>query len=467
MAEVIYSAPAPGRPNPFYNLGQGISQGMLFKMERDAAIEARDEEERRKREAEAEQAKRSLSAFKSVMNPATTGMEPGGEGAFASILTTTPEQRAAETPQQRLFALPAEEFAALSSSPMMEQAMRAAGFGPEQKKSEFERMIEGLPEEEQQAARQGRIQMLTEGSRDNTLVDIVSPDGERRTVPRADPGLRDLLSEGWVTAGKERTASSSMGKLKADLDAGYITPAQYNQGVRKLTALPQPTPRAPDQRERKIQSLIEQGLPRATASNIVDGNVDIKLNEATGRVVLTDLVTNTVTELPIGSDVPDRVVVPADERLYDMADDGVAGLAATIAEAGSRVTGQVGLPVAEETTRKRQAIRTAQQDLIRSLSINPRFPVAEQERIRKEVDINPGAFDSPKSLQSRMKSIDKSLRTRLAQAQRDAGDANLPEELRSSQAQNASAIQNFLDVMGAPQEATSEDEALIQKWMNR
>lgn len=298
---------------------------------------------------------------------------------------------------------------------------------------------------------------------------------------------------------------STLGKLAEDYRAGRITKAEYEGARRKALyiapsaadpidrlysayqtavqsgdtpraevlkrAIDLNTTRAPaqdgnDQRERKIQALQSQGLSRPDAENIVDRNLDIQINPATGRVVLTDLVTRRVTELPVGSG-GERPAVAQGQTLYSMTGEGVTGLAPAIAETGSKVTGQVGGPVAEKVTQRRQALRTAQQDLIRALSVNSRFPVAEQERIREEIAINPSILDSDESLRARMRAIDQSLRIRLSQAERDANDPNLPEDLRSSQAQNAAAIRNFLDLLGVPAEEGGDDDALIQKWLGK
>lgn len=258
-------------------------------------------------------------------------------------------------------------------------------------------------------------------------------------------------------------AASTLGKLAEDFRAGRISEADYRAAVRKATHV---SSTGDDQRERKIQALMAQGLDRARATNIVDRNLDIKINEKTGSVVLTDLVTGSVRELPIASG-GERPPIPAGEALYDQVGQGVTGAIPFVAELVSGITGQVGLPVAEGTIERRQALRAAQQDLIRALAVNPRFPVAEMERIRQEVNITPGVLDSDEAMRARMRSIDKSLRIRLAQAERDAGDASLPSDMRSAQAQNAAAIRNFLDRLVVKQESESDDDALIQKYLNQ
>lgn len=290
------------------------------------------------------------------------------------------------------------------------------------------------------------------------------------TDPRAQAAV--LAGQGGAAAKFElgtggAGAASAIGKLAEDFRAGRITKEEYEAARRKATYIAPRAQSEGDQRDRKIQSIMAQGLDRNQAANIVDGNVDIKINENTGRIVLTDLVTRQVTELPVGSATDQRVVVPPSESLYSQVGEGATGVVPGALEAASRVTGQLGLPVAEKTIAVRQGLRTAQGEMIRALAINPKLPVAEINRIRKEIDIDPSLFDSDDALQARMRSIDNSLRRRLAQAERDTNDPNLPEDLRSAQAQNAAAMRNFLDQLGARQESQGDDDALIRKYLDQ
>ena len=50
-----------------------------------------------------------------------------------------------------------------------------------------------------------------------------------------------------------------------------------------------------------------------------------------------------------------------------------------------------------------------------------------------------------------MRTLDRSLKLRLSQAERDANDPNLPESVRTSQASNASSLRNFIAQMGVPE----------------
>jgi hypothetical protein len=90
------------------------------------------------------------------------------------------------------------------------------------------------------------------------------------------------------------------------------------------------------------------------------------------------------------------------------------------------------------------------QSMIRALTVNPKFPVAEQDRILEEIKIRPGMFTSVAVMQSRMESIAQDLMLRAEQAERDAADQSMPQATRAAQRQNAADIRNFLPILGVP-----------------
>lgn len=262
---------------------------------------------------------------------------------------------------------------------------------------------------------------------DNALISLQLPGGRKATLRRGDPRVDELLSAGAVEYEKPESNRSELG----------------------------------DQRDRKIQSLVRQGLSVADASNVIDGVVDVKINDATGRVVLTNKATGTAKEVPISGSEPPRAEVPPEQTLTAGAERGVgtSGPVSAANELYGRVAGLVGAPVPRQTMKDRQQLRTATGDLIRALSINSKFPVGEQEMLRKEIDLGPSLIDSPAAQQARMASVRDSLQTRLNQVLRDASDVNMPEELRKERMIQASSIRNFLDLLGGDSSKSIMDEA--------
>ena len=113
--------------------------------------------------------------------------------------------------------------------------------------------------------------------------------------------------------------------------------------------------------------------------------------------------------------------------------------------------------MAEETIEARQTFDVAKNSMIRALSINPRFPVGEIQRLEREINIAPRILDSEPGLKARMRAIDRSLRLTQQQQMRAADDPSLSPEERSSARTNAENIANFLVRMGVPEEINPSD----------
>lgn len=186
------------------------------------------------------------------------------------------------------------------------------------------------------------------------------------------------------------------------------------------------------------------------------------------RLASTTAVDDATTE---GGEEPEGIEA---ETLWDLSHEGigVTGIAPGLGELYSKTFGQLPVfPVPESLLERRTFFGVAQQDLARSLVINPKFPVAEVTRIMEQTEFDPSVFDSNRALQARMTATDKFIRGRVKDFIADAANENLPPDTRQAQASNAAAMERFLRIMGVPQgdnppsDLTPEDDALIQKYL--
>jgi hypothetical protein len=153
---------------------------------------------------------------------------------------------------------------------------------------------------------------------------------------------------------------------------------------------------------------------------------------------------------PLDFDGFDGGEPPQASGLYDQADK-IAGPVSAASNLYSNVAGVIGLPIAEDVVEARQSADIASNQLVSALQQNPRFNEGERKAIKKEVGINPKAFESPPALQARLRAIDKSLATRLADEQRVANDPNQTPEMRKGALQAIEAIGRYRAAMGVPQ----------------
>jgi hypothetical protein len=107
-------------------------------------------------------------------------------------------------------------------------------------------------------------------------------------------------------------------------------------------------------------------------------------------------------------------------------------------------------PIDPQADSARTFFNSAKNALVKALSANPRFPVAEMEAIKKEIDIAPAFFDSPSSLGSRLIGIEDYIKQRLKAAERDAANPNFPVASRQAALDEQKELGNFLKVAGVP-----------------
>lgn len=189
------------------------------------------------------------------------------------------------------------------------------------------------------------------------------------------------------------------------------------------------TPPAEGTREAKIAELEKQGIPRDKAAGVVDGIIDIKVDQSSGRVLLVDKRDPTnVQELPVKpAQVGPRVQVPpgappgaSQPRMAD-----TTGVLPSIADTISGTVGQV-IPSAAspQVTRNRQDLGIIGELAVDALLKNSRAPVAEQERIRKLIP-TAGIFTSATEASTKLAEL-RDLTVRRIEADQALLNASVP-----------------------------------------
>ncbi len=222
---------------------------------------------------------------------------------------------------------------------------------------------------------------------------------------------------------------------------------------------PQSDGESQSQRQDKIDSLVNQGISKTDAEAMVDGFLEMKYSEATGQILLTDLRTQEAREiLPEQLPRPDRALPQEGHTLYDMA------RLATGPESAFKSAAAV--PLAwfdvEHDSRvvyARQALKTATREFVQTMSLNPRYPMGEQDLIRQEIAALPQFLDSPSLMQDRMRSLGDSLRFRLSKVKEDSRNTSLTADHRKEARKAVATIENFLDLLGAPSGMSAETES--------
>ena len=223
----------------------------------------------------------------------------------------------------------------------------------------------------------------------------------------------------------------------------------------------------PTKYEANIRSLVRGGMSKKAAEDIAFGRVKVVFDPVTKQPFLFNLADETST--PLAQEMTQKPKPRPQKRktgtLWGMVGEGppVTGIIAGMQIAGEEVFGQVpglsGEIASKDQIRNETAINAAKNQLIRALSINPRFPVGEMERLAKEIDVAPSIWVGTGALLEKMKGVDDYLRGRLQDELAASRDIALPSETRKNARTAAKDIKNFLDKLGVPQPGgeTSDD----------
>jgi hypothetical protein len=201
------------------------------------------------------------------------------------------------------------------------------------------------------------------------------------------------------------------------------------------------------------------------AEDMTDGRVEIKMNLDGSGARIINLVTGTVTELPIAAagDVVDATKPPLEKQSLAtlVADNNVAGLAGGFSEAAAGTLGQVSsTAVDQELLAARQEVVSSIRELARGLSVSANNPIREMERILKnEIPMNPSVFKSKAGMLSAMVGFKRALEARLAGEMKLAEDPNMPTRARGFAKVKVHALETFLSRLGDPAGQLAQLEA--------
>ena len=210
-------------------------------------------------------------------------------------------------------------------------------------------------------------------------------------------------------------------------------------------------------RNQKIEAAMKAGASEIDATDTVDGNVKIILVPETGEVLRVNRRTGDVKVLtraqpqPTNAeDQPESAQVGLYQRIKDTPTTGIVGFGL---EAFSGTIGQIpGVPIAEETIKVRQDVRSALNTMVQAFILNERFPVGLVKLIREDIKIEASIFDSDRALLIRLQGIDKKIRTRIQAEQRLGDNVSIPRDRREAAKIAVVNMQNFLDELDVPQD---------------
>lgn len=263
-------------------------------------------------------------------------------------------------------------------------------------------------------------------------------------------------AEGWALyksersgAGKDMTAN--MKEYQAAKAEGYKgTFAEWVKGDQsgKTDQFGLPVSGSISQ---KARALMAQGFDEQTAIGVASGRYDVSINPVNGERVLIDVATQQIVPLRMagqggnaGGQAPSqggqqqgaqaRPAGAQGKTLYQMADDATgvySGARTGLANTIGQIPGPIGEAAqAPKQVEAQQAFDLFKRDLIRSLSVNPKFPVAEMQRI--EGLVPRGVMTSGETLKSSLRVLDQELARIEQEVAAGINDTNMPVEQRQA-----------------------------------
>lgn len=214
----------------------------------------------------------------------------------------------------------------------------------------------------------------------------------------------------------------------------------------------EPKQRKETERDRKIQGLMDRGTPRNEAVDIVDRNLQVKLDPLSGEPFTINLATG--DREAVGGAPPQAPAAPVPEggpekTVFDRIGEGV-GFGAVVSETISRTAGQIVPSLADqETTQARTAIRGLREKLLQALAISGRPPVVEQTRLLENIP-STGVFESEPHATAQLTELHGQLSRQLMDDLTFGNNRSNPKKLREKALEQAFHIQNMLRELGSP-----------------
>jgi hypothetical protein len=253
------------------------------------------------------------------------------------------------------------------------------------------------------------------------------------------------------------TPTSRQKELQALVKRGAITQAEAD--LLMLEANLETDDEKESAKEAEIRQYMEiLGLTREQATKLAYDAAKIETDPAGGVVRFIDIAKQlkgedgAVTELPIsGTDEGlTEPNIPQSETLYEKAEEATGPIQSF--QAGlSYALGAVGGPIDERTIAARQYFAAAENTVIRAFSLNPRYPVAEQNRIKENISISPRVLDSAPLMRARMSAIDNFLKNEQEALEFAISQPGIGRTQKNNDKQTINSIKRFREVLGVPE----------------
>jgi len=244
---------------------------------------------------------------------------------------------------------------------------------------------------------------------------------------------------------------TNLGKINLDEQRNKITQKQA-EGLRekaiggKTTSI-----------QNKIATLVASGLTLQQAQAVAGGRFSVSVNPTTGNRVLVDKGAREIIPLSQPTQAESPQLQQSNDNLtknptLTQATDDATGVINNLQALAAQIPLGIGnallqnFPGAQDAVRAKQVFKVAQNELIRSFSLNPRFPVAEQNRILSLLP-STGVFSSDQDAKIKLEVLSNNLKSAI-DTNMAIARSRAPISERNAALASAAAMQKFIDVIG-------------------
>lgn len=275
-------------------------------------------------------------------------------------------------------------------------------------------------------------------------------------------------------------------ELNPNIDPSTMIVARKKNGDYQFTEIPGAAGSADNTlTERKAQVyeqiLIENGMEPQQAKTesyrVATGETSILVSDDGTRATFVrtlDAVSGkgtgaqvVVAEPPVTRGVTDDPQIPPEELLFGETAERAPGLTGFYHNVLANIPSPIKGDMSErqtETVEARKRLNLAVRNIIKARALNPRFIGAEQEQIRKDVDIDPALLTNPDALRSRMRAVDEAMKNDIELGERDLRentfvDAEKVQNLRAS----IRDMKNFRRQLGVERAKEMRENLTVEK----
>jgi len=245
------------------------------------------------------------------------------------------------------------------------------------------------------------------------------------------------------------------------------------------TAIPQlaqqafAQPKKPSAKDQQIERIMKAyGVPMETAIGVADNVLYVETDPVSKQPMLVNRATGEVQQLDVGRQqggVKDTAPTQQEQQTESVYKGKTAvdylqsstGIGSSVLGGISNVTGQVGLPIAEDVVKARAFFNTLQNDIVNALRRNPRYAQTEANVLREQYNVEPNWAVPPEVRRQQLIQVKSDLGARLQEAMADSYDRNLAPDVRSKARESVSAIQRTLDKIGNIEDVQGGSEPTI------